>query len=208
MTWNLIALAASYLLGAVPFGFIIVKLLAGADVRAAGSGSTGATNVTRRVGLRAGALTYLLDVAKGVAAVLVMHAATSDPLWLGAAATAAIVGHIFPVFLKFKGGKGVATGVGAYLAIVPIAVLSTLVIWAALFWRTRIVSLSSIIATALVPLWVYLWYGLVFGWPATVPTIGAVSVGCALIIAMHAANIRRLLAGTENRFERSKGQTV
>jgi glycerol-3-phosphate acyltransferase PlsY len=203
MLWNVLALAAAYLLGAVPFGYIIVRSLVGADVRAAGSGSTGATNVTRSAGLKAGAITYLLDVAKGVAAVLLMRAVTPDPAWLGAAATAAIVGHMFPVFLRFKGGKGVATGVGAYLAIVPLAVATTLVVWVAIFWKTRIVSLASIVATALVPVWVYLWYGLVLGRPAPLATIAAVAVGCAIIIAKHHANVRRLIAGTESRFERS-----
>ncbi len=201
---NVLALVAGYLLGAVPFGFIIVKLTAGKDVRAAGSGSTGATNVVRSAGIKAGALTYVLDVAKGAAAVLLMRAVTPDPLWLGAAATAAIVGHMYPIFLRFKGGKGVATGVGAYLAIVPIAVLSTLVVWIAIFWKTRMVSLASIVATALVPAWIYVWYGLVLGRPAPVETMVACAIGCVLIIAKHYENIRRLLSGTENRFERSK----
>ena len=201
---KLLAVGAGYLLGAVPFGFLIVKLFAGADVRAAGSGSTGATNVVRSAGIKAGALTYVLDVAKGAAAVLVMRAVTDDPWWLGAAATAAILGHIFPVFLKFRGGKGVATGVGAYVVVVPLAVLSTLVVWAALFWKTRMVSLASIVATALVPVWIFVWYGLVFGQPLPVATMVSVGVGCLVIIAMHHENIRRLLAGTESRFERRK----
>jgi glycerol-3-phosphate acyltransferase PlsY len=208
MLWNLLAVAASYLLGAVPFGFIIVKLVVGDDVRAAGSGSTGATNVTRRAGLKAGAITYLLDMLKGAAAVLLMRAVTPDPLWLGAAAAAAILGHMFPVFLRFKGGKGVATGVGAYIVIVPLAVVTTLVVWILLFWRTRIVSLSSVVATALVPLWIYLWYGLALGWPSVGPTIAAVSVGCVIVVAKHHENIRRLVAGTESRFERSKREVI
>jgi glycerol-3-phosphate acyltransferase PlsY len=204
MRSNLLALAASYLLGAVPFGFIVVKLLVGAGVRAAGSGSTGATNVTRRAGLKAGAITYVLDMLKGAASVLLMRAVTDDPLWLGGAAAAAIVGHMFPVFLRFKGGKGVATGVGAYLAIVPLAVATTLVMWVALFRKTRIVSLASVVATALVPLWTWLWYGALLGRPSIWRLIAAVCVGCVLIVAKHYENIGRLVAGTESRFERSK----
>jgi glycerol-3-phosphate acyltransferase PlsY len=204
MARNLLALLASYLLGAVPFGYIIVKLAYGADVRAGGSGSIGATNVTRRAGLRAGLATYVLDVAKGAAAVLLMQQVTDDPLWLGAAATAAIVGHMFPVFLRFKGGKGVATGVGAYLPIVPLAVACALLVWAVIFWRARIVSLASIAATALVPFGVYFWYW-ILGTP-THPgaTAASVAVGCLLIIAKHRENLHRLVAGTELRFERSK----
>jgi acyl phosphate:glycerol-3-phosphate acyltransferase len=203
---NVVAVGAGYLLGAVPFGFLIVKLFRGADVRAAGSGSTGATNVVRSAGIKAGALTYVLDVAKGAAAVLLMRTITPDPWWLGAAATAAIVGHIFPVFLKFRGGKGVATGVGAYLAVVPLAVLTTLLVWAALFWKTRMVSLASIVATALVPVWIFVWYGLVFDQPLPVATMISVGIGCLVIVAKHHENIRRLLTGTENRFERRKAE--
>jgi glycerol-3-phosphate acyltransferase PlsY len=206
MTTKLFALCASYLLGALPFGYIIVKALVGADVRAAGSGSTGATNVTRRAGLKAGAFTYLLDVAKGAAAVLLMCSVADDPAWVGAAAAAAIIGHMYPVFLKFKGGKGVATGVGAYLVIVPFAVLSTLLVWIAIFWKTRMVSLASIVATALVPLWVYLWYGLVLGRSGVGTLAASVTVGCLLVIAKHHENVRRLLAGTESRFDGSKNK--
>lgn len=205
MLWNMLALAGAYLLGAVPFGYIIVRLTRGADVRATGSGSTGATNVTRHAGIKAGLLTYAFDVAKGAGAVFLMRAVTDDAVWLGAAATAAIVGHMFPVFLGFKGGKGVATGVGAYLAIVPYAVVSTLVVWALIFWRTRIVSLGSLVATALVPVWVLLWNRYVFGRPVPAETIAAISVGCVLIIARHHENIRRLFAGTEGRFARPAG---
>jgi glycerol-3-phosphate acyltransferase PlsY len=205
MAWNLLAILASYLLGAVPFGYIVVKLTRGTDVRAGGSGSIGATNVTRRAGLKAGLLTYVLDVAKGAAAVLLMGRLTDDPLWLGAAATAAILGHMFPVFLRFRGGKGVATGVGAYLPVVPLAVLTALLVWAGIFLRTRVVSLASIVATALVPLFVIAWHW-ALGSPAEPwRAAAAVAVGCALIIAKHHENIRRLIAGTEGRFTRRGG---
>src|SRR5262245_39889109 len=111
-------LILAYLLGSIPFGYLLVKYVftSGEDVRKIGSGATGATNVTRRAGLKAGILTYLLDVLKGAAAVLLMQALTGgNYAWMGAAAVAAIAGHIFPVFLGFRGGKGVATGVGVYL---------------------------------------------------------------------------------------------
>jgi glycerol-3-phosphate acyltransferase PlsY len=192
----------------VPFGYIIVKMHVGADVRAAGSGSTGATNVVRSAGIKAGLLTYLFDVLKGLFAVLVMRAATGEPLWLGAAAVAAILGHMFPIFLGFRGGKGVATGVGAYLAIVPYAVLSTLVVWALIFWRTRIVSLASIVATLLVPVWIWVWHHFVFGTPTPVDLVIGVVAGLVLIVAKHAGNISRLAAGRENRFSRGSSDAT
>lgn len=205
------ALVVAYVLGAVPFGYIIVKQFVGADVRAIGSGSTGATNVARSAGVKAGAVTYLLDVAKGALAVFLMRLVHDDPMWLGAAAAAVVVGHIYPVFLGFRGGKGVATGVGAYLMIVPVAVLTTLVVWIAIFWRTRIVSLASIVATALVPLWAGLWIliaqGVPLSAPSSVKTMAGVGIGCVLIIAKHHENIGRLFRGTEHRFVRSASET-
>jgi glycerol-3-phosphate acyltransferase PlsY len=202
MTSRLLALAGAYLLGAVPFGYIVVKLVAGRDVRGSGSGSTGATNVTRSAGLKAGLLTYALDVAKGALAVALMDLVAPEPLWLGAAALAAIVGHMYPVFLGFKGGKGVATGVGAYVVLVPYAVLAALAVWVALFKLTRIVSLASIVATALVPVFVFVSYA-VAGAPADPAVMaGVVAAGCALVVAKHYQNIVRLLRGTESRFDR------
>jgi acyl phosphate:glycerol-3-phosphate acyltransferase len=205
MTSRLLALLGAYVLGAVPFGFIVVKLVAGRDVRGSGSGSTGATNVTRSAGLKAGLLTYVLDVAKGAGAVALMLWIAPDPWWLGGAAVAAVLGHMFPVFLGFKGGKGVATGVGAYLLMVPLAVVSALVVWAVLFKKTRMVSLASIVATSLVPVFVFVWFG-VTGHPAEpLATAGSVALGCALVVAKHHANIGRLLRGTESRFDRGRG---
>src|SRR6185295_8878983 len=133
MLSRIIFVAIAYLLGSIPFGYLLIKYVftSGEDVRSVGSGGIGATNVTRRAGIKAGLLTYVLDVAKGAAAVMLMRlVAGDDYFWIGAAAIAAIAGHIFPIFLKFRGGKGVATGVGVYLALAPYSVLSTLVLWA------------------------------------------------------------------------------
>lgn len=194
--------AAAYLLGSIPFGYLLVKYVftSGEDVRNVGSGGIGATNVTRRAGIKAGLLTYVFDVAKGVAAVMLMRlVAQDDYRWIGAAAVAAIVGHIFPVFLKFRGGKGVATGVGVYLALAPYSVLSTLVLWALVVYLTRYVSLASIIGTAAVPLWTLLYYGLIWPSPHLKALVVVAIAGCALIVAKHNENINRLIHGTESK---------
>ena len=202
MLSRIIFVAAAYLLGSIPFGYLLVKYVftSGEDVRSVGSGGIGATNVTRRAGIKAGLLTYVLDVAKGAAAVMVMRLVAGDDYgWIGAAAIAAIVGHIFPVFLKFRGGKGVATGVGVYLALAPYSVLSTLVLWALIVYLTRYVSLASIIGTAAVPLWTLLYYGLVWPNPHLKGLLVIAIAGCGLIVAKHHENINRLLHGTESK---------
>ena len=202
MALKITFVAIAYLLGSIPFGYLFVKYLftSGEDVREIGSGGIGATNVTRRAGVKGGLLTYVFDVAKGVAAVLLMKpVASEDYFWIGAAALAAIIGHVFPIFLGFRGGKGVATGVGVYLALAPYSVLTTLVLWVAIVYLTRYVSLGSIVATAAVPLWTLLYYG----WLQPSPHLKALLVvaiaGCALIVATHHENIRRLMSGTENK---------
>jgi glycerol-3-phosphate acyltransferase PlsY len=209
MLVEIIILTLAYLLGSIPFGYLLVKYVftAGEDVRRVGSGGIGATNVTRRAGLKAGLLTYLLDVAKGYAAVALMDAVTDDYRWIGAAAVAAIAGHILPVFLKFRGGKGVATGVGVYLYIAPLAVLTTLALWSLIAYLTRYVSLASIIATTAVPLWTLLYYGWLPHEPhpnLRIMLLVAVT-GCALIVAKHRENIVRLLEGRENKIGKRVG---
>jgi len=202
MLIKIVFVVAAYLLGSIPFGYLFVKYLftSGEDVRQVGSGGIGATNVARRAGARAGLLTYFFDVAKGVAAVMLMRlVADGNYLWIDAAAIAAILGHIFPVFLRFRGGKGVATGVGVYLAVAPYAVLATLVLWAAIVYFTRYVSLGSIIATAAVPIWTLLFYGLLWHNPHLNAMIVIAVAGCALIVAKHHENIRRLMNGAENK---------
>lgn len=182
---------AAYLLGSIPFGYILVRSTEGKDIRSFGSGNIGATNVFRRNRLT-GILTLALDAGKGYLAVLVAGWLGGGLEWQAAAAVAAIAGHIFTVWLRFKGGKGVATGCGAYLALSAPAVLTTLVLFVLILLATRYISAASIGATALFPLWAYLW-----GAPAPV-LVGAV-IGAVLIIARHHQNIRRLLSGTENK---------
>jgi glycerol-3-phosphate acyltransferase PlsY len=196
----------AYLLGSIPFGYLLIKYVftRGEDVRRMGSGGIGATNVSRRAGWKGGLLTYVFDVAKGAAAVVLMRQVEpADYFWIGAAAVAAIVGHIFPVFLKFKGGKGVATGVGVFLVLAPYAVLTTLVLWMLIVYRWRYVSLGSILATAAVPLWTWLYYGLLLPNSPPHQHLTALIIigfaGCALIVARHHDNIRRLIEGRENK---------
>ena len=220
MALKCIFVAVAYLLGSIPFGYLLIKYVftSGEDVREMGSGGIGATNVTRRAGVKGGLLTYFFDVAKGAAGVILMRlVAGDDYLWIGAAAIAAIVGHIFPIFLGFRGGKGVATGVGVYLALAPYSVLTSLVLWALIVYFTRYVSLGSIIATAAVPLWTLLYYGLIQPSPHLKALIIIAIAGCALIVATHRENISRLMHGTENKIgmrvkpgspEAAKGSTA
>ena len=196
----------AYLLGSIPFGYLLIKhvFTQGEDVREIGSGGIGATNVTRRAGLKGGLLTYVFDVSKGFVAVLLMRQIEpADHFWIGAAAVAAIVGHIFPVFLGFKGGKGVATGVGVFLALAPLAVVTTLVLWGVIVFLWRYVSLGSILATAAVPLWTWLLYGVALPDSPQHQHLTALLIiglaGCTLIIAKHHENIGRLARGRENK---------
>lgn len=201
------SLILAYLLGSIPFGYLIVRLRSGADIRQTGSGGTGATNVSRKAGKAAGVITLALDALKGAAAVLVARwlmgeAGTS---WVVAgAAVLVVVGHCFPVWLKFKAGKGVATGLGVFLTIAPWAVLAAAAVFLVIVWRTRYVSLGSIIAAAFIPLWVLLMHVWIEPVSDFGPIIAALCAVAALIIARHAENIRRLMAGEENKFGAAK----
>ncbi len=181
-----------YFLGSIPFGYILTRMTEDMDIRSVGSGNIGATNVFRK-NRWAGILTLVLDAAKGFLAVVAAGWMGGSAAWQAAAAVAAIAGHIFTVWLGFKGGKGVATGCGAYLAIAPVAVWTTLVLFVLVVALTRYISLASILATGAFPLWAYL-----YGEPA--PVLVWAVVGAAMIIARHHENIRRLLSGTESRF--------
>jgi acyl phosphate:glycerol-3-phosphate acyltransferase len=199
----ILSLLAAYLLGSIPFGYLIVKLASGADVRETGSGGTGATNVSRKAGKAAGIVTLALDALKGAAAVLVARRLTGEAgtSWVvGAAAALAVIGHCYPVWLKFKAGKGVATGLGVFLAVAPWATLAAMAVFIIVVWRTRYVSLGSIIAAAFLPLWIllnHIWIEPVadFG-----PIMAALCAVSGVIIFKHSENIKRLMTGEENKF--------
>jgi glycerol-3-phosphate acyltransferase PlsY len=189
----------AYLLGSIPFGYLIVRWQKGIDVRNTGSGGTGATNVMRNLGIVGFVGTFLLDVGKGILAVLLASRLTSgDPRWIALSSVAAILGHCFPIWLRFRGGKGVATGVGVFLALAPVQVALALVIFAIIVAIWRYISLGSIVATAAFPLLFH------FMKHAPLPIVFGAAGGALIIITMHHANIRRLLSGTENKVGRKR----
>jgi len=187
----------AYLLGSVPFGYVIVRWKKGIDVRATGSGSIGATNVMRNLGIAGFLATFLLDAGKGLAAVVCAKAIThDDSRWVASAAVAAILGHCFPVWLKFRGGKGVATGLGAFIGLSPVPLGLASLVFAVVVSLSRYVSLGSIVASASFPALLYI------GDKPPLPVLLGAATGAAIIIVKHHANIRRLLNGTENRLGR------
>ncbi len=188
-----LALLAAYLIGGVPFGYFLVRWRTGSDVRSLGSGNIGATNVLRTTGRALGFVTLLLDVAKGFAAVwLASWLTQGSPLWTSAAALAVMAGHAFPVFLRFQGGKAVASFIGAYLYLAPLPLVCVLVVFVAVVAYSRFISLGSVIAAGSFPFAVWL----ILHPPAPV-TVSAIAAG-AFIVYRHKANIERLRAGTEN----------
>jgi len=190
-----IALVAAYLIGAIPFGFLLVKWKTGGDIRSSGSGNIGATNVLRTTGWKIGAATLLLDIAKGYFAVwLAGFLTANDPLWMSAATVAVMAGHAFPVFLGGKGGKAVASFTGAYLCLTPLPLAATAIVFVAMVAWTRHISAGSIVGAAAFPLAVWL-----ISHPP-LPVIVAAVVSGAFIVYRHADNIARLRAGNENVF--------
>jgi len=200
----LLVIIIAYLLGSIPFGYLIVRQKLGDDIRQSGSGGTGATNVSRRAGKTAGVITLLLDAFKGTLAVLLAKMLLTGPPPLvdrlvAAAAIAVIVGHIFPVWLKFRGGKGVATGVGVFLILAPVALLCAGVLFVAIVALTRFVSLGSITAATALPVCVWLQSMFVEPVADLGPLLTAAILGALLIIFAHRGNIGRLARGTESR---------
>lgn len=199
----IVVLLAAYLLGSIPFGVFMAKLFGGADVRRSGSGNIGATNVARVVGPLAGILTLLLDTAKGFFAVWLaarwMH---GEALAMVLAGLFAMLGHCFPIWLRFRGGKGVATAAGVFLALCPAATLATFILFLLVVGFWRYVSLASIAAAAALPLLIYLLWAPHFAPPQSVTLISlAIAV---LVIYQHRGNISRLARGEEPKFSLSK----
>jgi acyl phosphate:glycerol-3-phosphate acyltransferase len=191
----ILVLVAAYLIGAIPFGYLLVKLKRGEDVRDMGSGNIGATNVLRTTGRGLGFLTLLLDIAKGASAVwladrLLDHSLTGMSL----AALAVMAGHAFPVFLKFKGGKAVASFVGAFLYLCPVPLLTVLLVFVVVVGVTRYISLGSVIAAGFFPIAAFL-----IEHPPSIVLLCATIAG-GFIVVRHSANMARIRAGTEHVF--------
>ncbi|HDR46261.1 MAG TPA: glycerol-3-phosphate acyltransferase [Geoalkalibacter subterraneus] len=190
----LVLLILSYLVGAIPCGMLLTKLAGLGDIRSAGSGNIGATNVYRVGGRCLGVFTLILDALKGVLPVFVALQVGFSPVEVALIASATFLGHCYPVYLGFKGGKGVATGLGIYLVLSPLAVSIALLVFGAVLWRWRYVSLASISAAAVIPF-------LVLGIEGSIPLFLATLFIAAMVIFRHRGNIERLLDGSENRFQ-------
>jgi glycerol-3-phosphate acyltransferase PlsY len=194
---GLTLVAAAYLAGSIPFGVLLARLFAGVDVRTVGSGNIGATNVARAGGKKLGIAVLLLDAAKAIAPILVARAVFAGhpraEAWTVAVALAAFCGHLFPVWLGFKGGKGVATGLGIFVVLSPWAALGGVVTYAAAYGATRVSSVGSLAGTAVCMLGTFVEYG----WTSPVSWAGVALA--ALIVLRHRENIRRLVRGEEKR---------
>jgi glycerol-3-phosphate acyltransferase PlsY len=190
---ELILLTAAYLLGSIPTGLLLARCICGVDIRTTGSGNIGATNVSRTVGWKVGVLTLAGDCLKGVIPVLLAQKLGFTEGWIALAGFAAFAGHVYTVFLRFKGGKGVATALGVFLALSPLAVIAALAIFALVLRKWRYVSLASIAAASAMPLLLALLdrRGLIF--------LMSIAIS-SLVVWRHRENIQRLRAGSESRF--------
>lgn len=197
MSARLLALVASYLLGAIPTSLIVGRLFRGIDLRKHGSGNLGATNVYRTLGPKFAIPVGLFDMAKGAVPVMVIAPLVSASAYFAiVCGIMAVIGHVFSVFVGFKGGKGVATASGVMLGLTPWAVLVSFLVWALIVRLTGYVSLGSIVSALILPVAAWLLH------PSARPLIGIQVLVAVAIVWLHRANIRRLLAGTENRFGR------
>jgi len=187
----IVGVLVAYAIGSIPFALLIAHL-AGADLRRVGSGNLGATNVMRASGLRTGIVVALLDMAKGAASVAIAQKLTPEPAGPALAGFAAIVGHIYPIWVRFRGGKGVATACGVFSMLTPGAIGPAVAIFTTTVWLTRYVSAGSLLATLSLPPIAY-----VLG--STLSAVAVAATSAALIVFRHRSNIRRLQAGTEPR---------
>lgn len=189
----LLVVVLSYLVGSIPFGVILGSRLAGLDIRRYGSGNIGATNVLRTLGFRFAAFTFLLDTLKGAFAFWMAQASGLGPAWIAAAGAAAVAGHNWPVWLRFRGGKGIATTFGFVLFAMPYVGLTLAVVWIVVVAMCRYASVASMLAVAATPIAAF-----VRGYPIAYVAVSVLFAVSAVI--RHLSNIRRLLSGTENRF--------
>ena len=192
-----VAVGIGYLLGAVPFGLILGQVTGGTDVRRVGSGNIGATNVARALGAGAGVAVLLLDAGKGAAAAALGRTLGKGESFALLAGLAAVIGHVFPIYLRFRGGKGVATGVGAFLVLQPVATLMAVAIFGGVVLAGRRVSLGSVVAAAALP-------AILLLRQAPAGAVAAGLVAASLIIYRHRENLRRILDGTEPRMGASR----
>jgi acyl phosphate:glycerol-3-phosphate acyltransferase len=187
------AILAAYGIGSMPFAWLLARRFGATDLRRVGSGNVGAANVFRASGATAGLLVALLDVAKGAASVVLADRLGAGPGTAAAAGLAAIVGHVYPVWLHFRGGKGVATACGVFAVLTPAALAPALAVFVTTVWLTKYVSLGSVLATLTLP-------PIAYAMGSSVPVIAAACGASALIVFRHRANVGRLRAGTERRF--------
>lgn len=199
MTRGLLVLVASYAIGGIPTGLILYRLARGGDIREVGSGNIGATNVARSGGYGIGVLTLVLDAAKGAAAVLMARAATGEMSWAAAAAFAAVAGHCFPVWLGFRGGKGVATGCGAFSLLHPAAMGVALAVFLLVVASTRLVSAGSVLAALAFPA------GTALLGAGTVVSLFSAATGI-VIVGRHHENLKRIFSGDEPRLGAARSE--
>jgi len=188
-----LAIIVAYLIGSVPFALLLSQRWSATDLRTFGSGNLGAANALRASGVRAGVLVAVLDAAKGAASVALAMRISNAPMAPAAAGFAAIIGHVYPVWLKFKGGKGVATACGVFSILTPLAVPPSLAVFLVAVWASKYISLGSILASVALP-------SIAYATGASAATLGAAIAAAALIIFRHRGNLTRLIGGTERRF--------
>jgi len=188
-----LAIITAYLIGSVPFALLLSRRWGATDLRTVGSGNLGAANVLRASGVRAGVLVAVLDAAKGAASVALAMRMSPSPVAPAAAGVAAIVGHIYPVWLKFKGGKGVATACGVFSLLTPVAVPPSLLVFLIAVWASKYISLGSILASIALP-------SIAYATGASAASLVAAIAAGGLILFRHRGNLTRLLGGTERRF--------
>jgi glycerol-3-phosphate acyltransferase PlsY len=196
-----LVIVIGYLIGSVPFALLLARHLGAADLRQVGSGNLGAANVLRTSGVRAGMLVAALDIAKGAASVLLAFRLSPEAAAPAAAGLAAIVGHVYPVWLRFRGGKGVATACGVFLVLAPFAVIPAMMLFVLTVWATKYVSVGSVLASLALPAIAYATDG-----PG--PTVIAACAAAALIVFRHHSNLTRLFEGTERRLGRREASAA